>query len=61
MDDNNTLEGRIDIIEHAELEDAMIMDEAYTQLIVDTIEDENKQEYIILRSTTQKRIKELVN
>ena len=51
---------RVEIIKHADLEDAEILTQNYSRLIKDTPEeDDRKKKYIILRLTAQQRIKEL--
>jgi len=58
---NTILNDKIKIIEHATLEDAEILDDTYSKLIISTFDDTEKQEYIILQTITQKRIKEIVH
>lgn len=52
-------ETKVQIIKTADLEDAEILTENYTQLIYDAVDSEVKNKYIILRTTATQRIKEL--
>ena len=52
-------ETKVQIIKSADLEDAEILTENYTQLIYDAVDSEVKNKYIILRTTATQRIKEL--
>jgi len=60
MCDTIEFEEKVEIIKHADLEDAVILTQNYSQLILDTPEEDDlKKKYIILRTTAQQRIKEL--
>ena len=52
---------KVQIIKTADLEDAEILTENYTQLILDAVDSDVKDTYIILRTTARQRIKELAN
>lgn len=52
---------RIVIIRSSDLDDAKILCNNYAQLIGETSDNEEKHQYIILRSNAQSRIKKLNN
>ncbi len=59
MYDDIDLEQRLIIIRNSGLDDATILDENYKQLIVNTPDPIVQSQFVILRSTVQRRIKEL--
>ena len=59
MYDDLELKQRLIIIKHSTLDDAIILDENYKQLIRNTPNPEEQKQFVILRSTVQRRIKEL--
>jgi len=60
MYDELELKQRLVIIKHSSLDDAVILDENYKQLIKNTPDPEEKKQFVILQITVQERIKELV-
>jgi len=59
MYDNAELKQRLVIIKHSNLDDATILDENYMQLIRETPNPEEQQQFLILHSNVQRRIKQL--
>jgi hypothetical protein len=59
MYDNIELNQRLVIIKHSNLDDATILDENYMQLIRDTPNPEEQQQFLILHTNAQRRIKQL--
>lgn len=59
MYDNVELKQRLIIIKHSSLDDATILDENYMQLIRDTPNPDEQQQFLILHSNVQRRIKQL--
>ena len=59
MYDDIDLEQRLIIIRNSGLDDATILDENYKQLIVNTPDPIVQSQFVILRSTVQRRMKEL--
>jgi hypothetical protein len=59
MYDDIDLEQRLIIIRNSGLDDATILDENYKQLIVNTPDPIVQSQFVILRSTVQRRIEEL--
>ena len=53
------LKERFIIIKNANLTDATILDENYRQLIAQAYNPDERQQFVILRSTVQGRIKQL--
>jgi hypothetical protein len=54
------LKQRLIIIKHSDLDDATILDENYLQLIKETPNPDEKEQFIVLRSIVRRRIKHLV-
>lgn len=61
LDEVLNLTEKISIINHSDLVDVTILECNYSNLIKDTINPEEIQQFVILRSNTQLRIKELTN
>jgi hypothetical protein len=59
MYDTTELKQRFIIIKHSSLDDATILDQNYMQLIRDTYNPEEQQQYLILRSNVRRRIERL--
>jgi hypothetical protein len=59
IEDMLELKEKIFIIEHADLDDAKIMDRNYLKLIYDTSDVDVQNQFSILRANTQRRIQEL--
>ena len=59
FDDILALSDKISIIKSSTLTDAKILDLNYLHLIYETPDAEDKKQFLILRTTTQKRITEL--
>lgn len=58
-DDTVDLKEKLYIIKHSDLEDAIILDQNYRQLIHDTPNETEQKKLIALRTFAQCRIKEL--
>lgn len=61
MYDTVELKQRFIIIKNSSLDDATILDQNYMQLIRETSNPEEQQQFLILRSNVQRRIEELRN
>jgi hypothetical protein len=59
MYDELELKQRLVIIKHSSLDDATILDENYKQLIKNTPDPVEQEQFVILQSTVQRRIEEL--
>lgn len=59
MYDKIEIDQRLVIIKHSGLDDATILDENYKHLMWEAASPEEKQQFEILRSNVQRRIKEL--
>lgn len=59
MYDTTELKQRFVIIEHSSLDDAKILDQNYMKLIRDTVNPEEQQQLLILRTNVQRRIERL--
>jgi hypothetical protein len=55
------LKQRLIIIKHSDLDDATILDEKYLQLIKETPNPDEKEQFIVLRSIVHRRIKHLIS
>jgi len=53
------LQQRLIIIKNSEMDDATILDENYRQLIKDSVNPDEKEQFVALRSIVQHRIKQL--
>ena len=53
------LRQRLIIIKHSDLDDAIILDENYLQLIKETPNPDEKEQFIVLRSIVHRRINAL--
>ena len=53
------LKQRIIIIKNSDLDDATILDENYLQLIKESPNHEEKEQFVVLRSLVRRRIKNL--
>ena len=60
MYDTTELKQRFIIIKHSSLDDATILDQNYMQLIRDTYNPEEQQQFLILRSNVRRRIERLM-
>jgi len=59
MYDVHELKQRLIIIRHSSLDDATILDENYLQLIKETPNPDEKEQFVALRSVVRHRIKQL--
>ena len=59
MYDNIELKQRLVIIKNSNLDDATILDENYMQLIRETPNPDEQQQFLILHTNVQRRIKQL--
>lgn len=53
------LKQRLVIIKHSNLDDATILDENYLQLIKETPNPDEQEQFVVLRSIVKRRIKHL--
>lgn len=60
MFDELNLKEKISIIEHSDLADAKTLEGNYLHLIHDTPDAETNKKFVILRTTTQLRIQQLL-
>jgi hypothetical protein len=59
MYDVKELKQRLIIIKHSDLDDACILDENYLQLIKETPNSDEKDQFAVLRSLVRRRIEHL--
>jgi len=59
MYDVQELKQRLIIIRYSDLDDATILDENYLQLIKETPNPDEKEQFVVLRSIVRRRIKHL--
>jgi hypothetical protein len=59
MYDVQELKQRLIIIKHSDLDDATILDENYLQLIKETPNSDEKEQFLVLRSIVRHRIQQL--